>query len=116
MSEFDYVKGRFNKDLSAMGISMSTGLALKSYSKSQWGNYNPNNDTITIYIFAEKECITLINYEELFKTLLHEYVHSVEWNAKNWTRLKGVMHDPLFFRIYNHLIDVAEKVGVLNAG
>lgn len=98
-----------------MGIDFTSSLELKPYSKSQWGNYNPNNDTITVYIFEEKECSNLIEYEELFKTLLHEYVHSVEWRNSNWKRLKGVMHDPLFHRIYNHLEKVAEKVGILSA-
>lgn len=98
-----------------MGIDFTSSLELKPYSKSQWGNYNPNNDTITVYIFEEKECSNLIAYEELFKTLLHEYVHSVEWRNSNWKRLKGVMHDPLFYKIYNHLEKVAEKVGILSA-
>lgn len=114
MRELEYVRRRFMRDLNTMGIDLNSELVLRSYSKTQWGNYDPNTDRISIYVFQEKGCITLIPYSTLFKVLLHEYVHSLEWKSSVWVRLKGVMHDPLFYRIYNHLLDVSVKVGVLS--
>lgn len=114
MKELEYVQHKLYKDLSKIGIYLNSNLKIKNYSKTQWGNYNPNTDTITIYVFAEKECMTLIEYGELFKTLLHEYVHSLEWGSSNWLRLKGVMHDPLFHRMYNYLENISVKAGIIN--
>ena len=115
MSEYVNVRRRLISDLKLMGLSTDSMLVLRPYSKTQWGYYDPNTDKLVLYIFSDKKCICLVEYEKLFKVFLHELVHSLQWKSSKWKRLSGVMHDVEFYAILNRLLKVAKDKGLIES-
>lgn len=92
---------RLMKDLSSIGLNESFTLKLKPYSKTFYGRYDPNKNTITLYVYEDEGCSKLFPYKELLLTLIHEAVHCIQWHDESFVRVKGIMHDAEFYRIYN---------------
>ena len=113
MSERMNLRRRFIADLRAMGLSTDCELVLRPYSKTMWGYYDPNADKLVLYMYSDRKCKALIQYETLFKVFLHELVHSLQWKSSNWKRLAGVMHDAEFYAILNKLLEIAKKKGLV---
>lgn len=107
------LENKFRQDFVSMGILDRVPIVMKKYSKTRWGRYNPNKDEIIIYVYASKDCREMIDYHSLFKALLHEYVHWVQYHSKSWKRQKGVMHDEEFWKMYHSLLNTAVKRGIL---
>lgn len=104
---------RIARDLGRLGVFPRSELVFKDYSKTMWGNYDPNTDRIVVYLYQNKDCTVPISYERILRTVVHEYVHSIEWKSSKWKRVKGVMHDAIFWRIYNSIISSLESEGIL---
>lgn len=114
MSERMNLRRRLIADLRAMGLSTDCELVLRPYSKTMWGYYDPNTDRLIIYVYSDRNCKALIQYETLFKVFLHELVHSLQWKSSKWKRLAGVMHDAEFYVILNKLLEIAKKKGLVD--
>ena len=110
MSERMNLRRRLIADLRAMGLSTDCELVLRPYSKTMWGYY----DKLILYMYSDKKCKALIQYETLFKVFLHELVHSLQWKSSNWKRIAGVMHDAEFYAILNKLLETAKKKGLVD--
>lgn len=88
-------------DIKDLGIRADFKLILKPYSKSFYGRYNPNNRKIILYVYSNEELTKMYSYEELLLTLIHEVVHCIQWDNPNYKRVRGIMHDAEFKRIYS---------------
>ena len=97
-------------DMKRVGLPTDFTLELKPYSKTYYGRYNPNLDRVTVYIYEDKECTKLTDYEELLLTSIHEAVHHVQWKDKSFVRRRGVMHDADFHRLYNMYAERAKSI------
>lgn len=91
---------RLIKDIKSLGIDVNFELVLKSFSKVYFGNYRPDVNRITLYVYQDEECTILYPYKEILITLLHEAVHCIQSHDPDWVRYKGVMHDSQFYRIF----------------
>ena len=104
---------RLLSDLRKVGITVSFDLELKPYSKTYYGRYDPNTNKVTLYVYEDKECSKMIQYEDLLQTLVHESIHCLQWSSKSFVRRKGVMHDAEFFRLFNKYSDRAKSILLL---
>lgn len=93
---------RLKHDLRNIGIKEDFELELKPYSKTFYGRYDPNRNTIILYVYEDSSCTRFIPYKELFLTLVHESIHCIQWHDKSFVRVKGVMHNEEFHRLYNY--------------
>lgn len=92
-------------DLKLLGFDIAGfKLNLRPYSKSYYGRYHIQNKTILLYIYSNKNKEHMIPYSQLFKTLIHEMVHHVQWSNPKYVRIKGVMHNDEFYKLYNQYI------------
>lgn len=91
---------KLRNDLSKVGLEVNYTLSLRPYSKSYFGRYDTVTGTIILYVYQTPNGV-MYPYEELLLTLIHEAIHCKQWNDPNYVRIKGVMHDPEFKRLYN---------------
>lgn len=103
-------------DLKKLGISKNFNLILKDYSKRLLGRYNPNNKNLTLYVYPYKKGLYMYPYKELYETFIHEVVHSIQHNNPSFIRVKGVMHNKEFYKIYDDLIQKSYDLGILKGG
>ena len=97
-------------DLRRVGISIDFNLELKPYSKTYYGRYDPNSNKVTVYVYEDSACTRMQNYKDLLLTLIHESIHCIQWNSESFVRVKGVMHDVEFYRLYNLYSQKAEAL------
>ena len=95
---------RLLNDLKTLNINTENlELVVKPYSKSYYGRFYPKNNRIFVYPYRNPDRTCMYPYTQLFKTALHEAVHFIQWNDPDYVRIKGVMHNEEFYRIYNKL-------------
>ena len=96
--------------LQKIGIQTEFNLELKEYSKSFYGRYNPNNNTVILYVFQDNSLNTSYRVWDLLKTLIHEVCHCEQWNDPKFVRHRGVMHNTDFWRRYNKYVSIAREL------
>lgn len=104
---------RLLKDMKAIGIPTDFTLELKGFSKTYFGRYDPNSNKVTVYVCENKSCTKRYKYEEILLTCIHEAVHAMQWNDKSFVRIRGVMHNADFYRLYNLYSDRAKSILLL---
>lgn len=90
---------RLRNDLSKIGLDVKFTLSLRPYSKSYFGRYDINTSTIIIYVQKTPDG-EMYSYEDLLLTLIHEAIHCYQWHNPDYKRVKGVMHNIEFKRLY----------------
>ena len=90
---------QLRKDLSKIGLNVDFNLSLRPYSKSYYGRYDVSKSTIILYVQKTHKG-EMYSYEDLLLTTIHEAIHCKQWHDPNFKRLKGVMHDIEFKRLY----------------
>lgn len=98
---------RLREDLLNIGLVEDFTLSLRPYSKSYFGRFDPNTDTVIVYVQKTPEG-SLYSYRELLLTTIHEVIHCKQWHNPEFKRVKGVMHDPEFKRLYSLYSNRAE--------
>jgi len=76
------------------------------HSSAYWGRYYPDRKLIRLYLLDENGEA----YPEsiLLKEGLHELTHHIQYyHIPFWKRLKGVMHDEMFWEIYRGMLGKA---------
>ena len=93
-------------------------LFIRPFSKSFYGRYFPvyNDDKarprIFIYPYENKRG-KFMSYDSILKTSIHELCHHIQYTDGSFVRVKGVMHDPQFWRLYNHYVDRATEQNLM---
>lgn len=82
---------------------------IRPYSKTFLGRYfpvsNKSKEKAKIYIYPYKTVNSLMDYSIIFETLVHEMCHHIQYKDPNFVRIKGVMHNPAFWNLYNYYIE-----------
>lgn len=93
-------------------------LFFRPYSKTYYGRYFPSYDKGVkpkIYIYPFNEDYSVMNYEQVLDTTIHEFCHHIQY-SNGFVRLKGVMHDTEFWKLYNLYTNRAKKLKMLGGG
>jgi len=111
------LKDRLLFDLSLLNLPVDEiELDLRPFSKTYYGNYFPvdsNEMTPRLWIYPyENTKGDFMSYDKILETGIHEMCHHIQYTDPNFVRNKGVMHNPQFWRLYNHYIDRARKLKI----
>lgn len=112
---------RLTRDLADIHLPIDeVDVIIRPYSKTYYGRYYPSvNDSVRprIYLYPFKnKCGALYSYSLIMQTLIHEMVHHIQYTNDSFVRVKGVMHDVNFWKLYNRYVKKAEqKIGGLKA-
>ena len=108
----DELKHQLLVDLSAVGVNVQENfeLVLRNYSKTYYGRYYPDKNRVVVYVYEDNALKKLYPYEKLFSTALHECVHHIQWSSPDYKRVKGVMHNTAFYRMFNSLLSVHKQI------
>ena len=92
-------------------------LFFRPYSKTYYGRYFPVNEECSIkpkiYIYPFNEDNSLMDYNKILDTAIHEFCHHIQYSKGNFVRVRGVMHDTEFWKLYNLYINRAKKLKML---
>ena len=91
---------RLRNDLSKIGLDVKFTLSIRPYSKSYFGRYDVASNTVILYVQKIRGG-DMYSYEELLLTTIHEAIHCLQWCDPKFKRIKGVMHDLEFKRLYS---------------
>mgnify|MGYP003293369203 CR=1 FL=1 len=91
---------QLRKDLSKIGLNVDFTLSLRPYSKSYFGRYDINTSTIIVYVNKTPNG-DRYSYEDILLTTIHEAIHCKQWHDPKYKRVRGVMHDLEFKRLYS---------------
>lgn len=93
------LEAKLRNDLLEIGLDVEFKLSLRPYSKSYFGRYDINSSTIIVYVQKTPNG-EMYSYEDILLTTIHEAIHCKQWHDQNFKRVKGVMHDLEFKRLY----------------
>lgn len=108
------LKRRLIADLRKINMPIDeVEIEIRPFSSTYFGRYFPVYDESKckprIFLYPYKDKIgNMYSYEEIRATLIHEMVHHIQYINPSFVRLKGVMHDTNFWKLYNRYI---EKIG-----
>lgn len=109
---------KLTKDLKALRIPIEeVGLEIRPFSTTYYGRYFPSinerraKPKIFLYPYKNNEG-ELYEYEKILEILIHEMVHHIQYTSPSFVRVKGIMHDPNFWKLYNRYLEKAEDFGI----
>lgn len=113
--KFKELHDRIISDLNRLGIdTKGFDLILKPFSKTYLGRYYTVQKRIVVYVYRNSARSELFSYGELFRTILHEVAHHLQYCDPEYVRVKGVMHNAGFYKLYNKLVIKWDKVVMIN--
>ena len=92
------------EELKGIGLPTDVDIKLRGYSKSYFGTYDPNTKRIIVYILDEEG--NVYPKEEYMDTIIHEMIHHYQWQHTDYQRVKGVMHNPQFYKLFNKYMKI----------
>ena len=114
MMHEDILKHRLIEDLRSINLPVDeVDISIRPFSSTYYGRYFPVYDErrcrpkIYLYPYKNKKG-DMYSYVEILKILIHEMVHHLQHTNPSFVRLKGVMHDTNFWKLYNRYL---EKIG-----
>lgn len=84
-------------------------IEVRPYNKNYYGGYYPYTDTVVVYLRPDKGSPPY-SYRTLLETALHEAVHCMQWRDPLFKRVKGVMHNPDFYKKLNYFLSFVDEV------
>ena len=108
------LKAKLLFDLSQIKLPIDeVELSLRPFSKTYYGRYFPvyNDKEVKpkIYIYPyENNRGDLMHYDLILETAIHEFCHHIQYTS-GFVRVKGVMHNVQFWKLYNLYRDRAKK-------
>lgn len=104
----DELQHRLLSDLRFIGLPVDdVEIFLRPYSKTYYGRYFPLYDSADglpkIYLYPYEKNGEFMPYDKIIDTAVHEFCHHLQY-ASGHKRIRGVMHDSQFWRLYNHYI------------
>ena len=105
------MKHRLMTDLNLIGIPADeVDFFIRPFSKTYYGRYFPvvdSKDRPKIYVYPyENVKGDLMPYEQVLDIAIHEMCHHIQY-SNGHVRVKGVMHDTNFWKLYNRYHDKA---------
>ena len=113
------LKAKLLSDLSKLNLPIDeVEISLRPYSKTYYGRYFPvYNDRETkpiIYIYPyETTEGDFMNYDTILKTAIHEFCHHIQYTNGSFVRIRGIMHNPQFWKLYNLYTERARRYNLL---
>lgn len=114
----DEIRHRLPEDLRNLSLPVDeVDLFFRPYSVSYYGRYFPVSDyhreraRVFVYPFADKKG-NLLPYSKILDTAIHELCHHIQY-VNGFTRVRGVMHNTQFWKLYNHYTNRARKKSLL---
>lgn len=112
--KYEKLRDEILKWLDKIGIPVDTfELIIKDYSKTYYGCYRTKTNRVYLYYYPDEECTKPYSFGKLMCTAIHEACHVIQHHDPNYVRVRGVMHDDEFNRMYlyyaNKLAKEAEK-------
>lgn len=96
----DILDSYLRSDLKLLNLPTDFELEFRGYSKCYYGRYYIQDKKIVVFILDERG--EVLPYHEILDTVMHEAIHHYQhYHQKGFVRLKGVMHDMEFHRLYN---------------
>lgn len=101
------LKTKLLSDLSQINLPVDeVNLFIRPFSKTFYGRYFPvyddNEIKPKIYIYPyENKRGDLMHYDSILETAIHEFCHHIQYTSGCFKRIKGVMHNPQFWKLYN---------------
>ena len=113
------LRDKLLSDLSELNLPIDeVEISLRPYSKTYYGRYFPvYNDKETkpiIYIYPyETPEGDFMSYDTILKTAIHELCHHIQYTNGSFVRVRGVMHNPQFWKLHNFYIERAMRYELL---
>lgn len=113
------LKSQLLSDLSLLNFPIDeVDFHLRPYSSTYYGRYFPVYDEKRIrpkiYIYPyENTKGDLMSYESVLETAIHEFCHHIQYTSGSFVRNKGVMHNPQFWKLYNHYTERAKRLNLI---
>lgn len=112
------IQYRLLSDLRLLSLPVDeVDVFFRPYSKTFYGRYYPSRDEaitrprLFIYPFANRAG-ELLPYDVIMTTAIHEMCHHIQYtNGHN--RVRGVMHDTEFWKLYNHYVTRAQRLHLM---
>lgn len=99
-------------DLKLLGIPTDFELEFRGYSKTYYGRYYIEEQKVVVYILDEVG--KQLPYHEILDTVLHEALHHFQHqHDSSFRRVKGVMHNPQFNKMYDTYINQLRNLEVV---
>lgn len=116
MNEDDLMT-RFLSDLSSIGLPVyEVTVQFRPYSKTYYGRYYPTKDEkrskprVVLYPYEVNG--DFMDYNLIIENGVHEFCHHIQYFSGSFIRRKGVMHNEQFWKLYNHYMKRAYKLGI----
>lgn len=110
------LKARLLSDLALLSLPIDeVDLFMRPFSNTYYGRYFPVREDKgvvrpKVYIYPYKNTKgELLDYGRILDTAIHEMCHHLQYVSGSYVRVRGVMHDPNFWKLYNHYIERAKK-------
>lgn len=111
--EDDTLKGYLMSEIQLVGLPTDFTLELRGYSKSYYGRYYIKEKKVVVYCLDEND--VLYDYSHILGTVLHEAVHHYQHHyEEGFVRMRGVMHNPKFYEIYEKAKRKLIDMGVMD--
>lgn len=92
-------------------------IVIRPYSKTFYGRYFPEYNgkiaEVRVYPYKFKKPKVMFNYSTVLYHTIHEVCHHLQYTNPNYTRKKGVMHDPQFYNLLNRYVNRAVDMRLL---
>lgn len=106
------LEGYIKSDLRMLGLPTDFTLDLRGFSKTYYGRYHIREKRVVVYCTDERG--QLLPYSAILDTALHEVIHHYQHcHEKGFVRVKGVMHNPTFHKLYSFYKTKLEELGVM---
>lgn len=117
MSEEDLMT-QFLSDMSSIGLPVNeVDVVFRPYSKTFYGRYYHSIDEAKrksrIVLYPYEVSGDFMDYNLIFENGVHEFVHHIQYTDSSFVRRKGVMHNPQFWKLYNHYMKRAYRLGIV---
>ena len=109
---------RLITDLDCLGLPVDeVQIEIRPYSKSYFGRYFiPYGNKIArifIYPYTTPDMKLMYPYSVVLYYTIHEMVHHLQHTNPNFRRLKGVMHNPEFYKLFFLYIERSKRLELL---
>jgi hypothetical protein len=107
---------RLRRDMERAGMPCPFSIEVRGYSARYFGKYSHSRRAAVLYACRSRDGALLYPYRDIFLTLVHEWVHYIQYSDPSFVRYRGVMHDARFWEIYGERAATAERVVFGGAG